>query len=129
VSGNNLSKSPAWAGAFGVQYEFDVGRWGFFTPRFQTQFQDTTYYRVFNTDFDSQEPFIKYDAKIMWRSEDDRFTAEVFGVNLSDEDVLNSVVIGSQLTGGAGFGQYQAPRTYGVRLGINYVSDWLAEML
>ncbi len=129
VSGNNLSRSPSWAGSLGVQYELDVGRWGFFTPRFQTQFQDTTYYRVFNTDFDSQEPFIKYDAKIMWRSEDDRFTAEVFGVNLTDEDVLNSVVIGSQLTGGQGFGQYQPPRTYGVRVGINYVSDWLDEML
>lgn len=128
VSGNNLSKSPAWAGSLGIQYEFDMGRWGFFTPRFQTQYQGKTYYRVFNTDFDSQNPFIKYDAKIMWRSEDDRFSAEVFGVNLSDEDVLNSVFIGSQLSGGQAFGQYQAPRTYGIRIGVNYVSDWLAEL-
>lgn len=128
VSGNNLSKAPPWAGSFGVQYEIDLGRWGFITPRFQTQFQGKTYYRVFNTSFDSQNPFIKYDAKIMWRSEDSRFTAEVFGVNLSDEDVLNSVFIGSQFSGGQAFGQYQAPRTYGVKIGIQYVSDWLAEL-
>jgi iron complex outermembrane receptor protein len=128
VSGNSLSRSPAWAGSIGIQYELDFGRWGFFTPRFQTQYQDTTYYRVFNTEFDSQDPFIKYDAKIMWRSEDDRFKAEVFGVNLSDEDVINSVIVGSTFSGGQAFAQYQAPRTYGVKFGINYVSDWVADI-
>jgi iron complex outermembrane receptor protein len=129
LSGNSLTKSPAWAGAFGIQYEFDFGSWGYFTPRFQTQFQGKTYYRVFNTEFDSQDPFAKYDAKLMWRSEDERFSAEVFGVNLSDEDVLNSVLTGSQLTGGQALGQFTPPRTYGVKLGINYTSDWFADLL
>jgi len=138
VSGQHLTNAPEWAGSFGIQYEFDFGRWGYFTPRFATQFQGLTYYRVFNayhglpknpnllylTD-DKQDPFIKYDAKIMWRSEDERFTAEVFGVNLSDKDVLNNVVVGSALSGGQAFGQYQPPRTYGIKFGINYISDLL----
>lgn len=142
VSGNTLSKSPPWAGAFGIQYELDFGRWGFFTPRFQTQFQDKTFYRVFNS-YEGVEPedgvyrleddftdaFIKYDAKIMWRSEDDRFYAEIFGANLSDEDVINSVFVGSQFSGGQAFAQYQPPRTYGVKIGINSISDWVSDWL
>jgi iron complex outermembrane receptor protein len=129
VSGNSLPKAPRWAGSIGIQYALDLGRWGYLIPRFQTQFQDRTYYRVFNKDEFSQDPFIKFDAKLTWRSQNDRFSGELFGVNLTNEDVINSLIVGPQATGGQVLGQYQAPRLFGVRLGITYTSDLVAGLL
>jgi len=125
VSGNQLPKAPKWAGAFGVQYTVDLGRFGFLTPRAQTQFQGRTYFRVFNKQEFSQEKFIKVDLKLTWRSEDDRFWSEVFVTNLTDVNVINSMFVGPQATGGQVLTQMQPPRTFGGRIGINYVSDWV----
>ena len=100
----SMSRIPLGANFADRKLGRPISRSYFQRYAFQTQFQGQTYYRVFNEGVDGQDPFIKYDAKVMWRSEDDRFTAEVFGVNLSDEDVLNSLFIGSAFTGG------QAPR-------------------
>jgi iron complex outermembrane receptor protein len=127
VTGNSLSRSPAWAGSFGMQYTLDFGRWGYMTPRIQTQFQGKTYYRVFNKDELSQDPFAKLDLKLMWASENDRFKAELFVYNLTDEDVINSIIIGPRASGGQGLAQYQAPRTFGIQIGVNYVADLLQE--
>jgi iron complex outermembrane receptor protein len=123
VSGNQLSRSPSWAGSLGVQYTLDFGRWGFFTPRAQTQFQGKTYFRVFNREEFSQEPFAKLDVKLMWRSESDRYKAEIFAVNLTDEDVINSMIVGPVQSGGQILAQYQPPRVIGVQFGVNYLSD------
>jgi len=127
VSGNSLPKAPPWAGALGIQYTLDFGKWGYFTPRVQTQFQGKTYYRVFEDDEFSQDPYAKVDLKLMWRSENERFAAEAFVYNLNDEDVVNSMFVGPQATGGQVLGQYQAPRTYGVQFSLNYVSDLLED--
>ncbi len=123
VSGNSLPKAPNWAGSLGVQYTIDLGRFGFLTPRAQTQFQGQTFFRVFNLEEFSQAPFAKLDLKLFWRSQDDRFTAEFFVNNVTDEDVINSVFVGPQQTGGQVLAQYQPPRLVGFKIGVNYMSD------
>jgi iron complex outermembrane receptor protein len=128
VSGNSLPKAPSWAGSFGIQYDLDMGRWGIFTPRFQTQFQGETFFRVFNLDQFAQEEYIKFDAKLNWLSEDGRFFGELFVVNFTDEEVLNSLIVGSAFTGGQVLGQYQPPRLYGVKLGIRTLGDLMPEL-
>jgi iron complex outermembrane receptor protein len=125
VSGNQLPKAPKWAGSFGAQYTIDLGRFGFLTPRAQTQFQGRTYFRVFNKQDFSQDKFIKVDLKMTWRSEDDRFWSEFFVTNVTDVNVINSMFVGPQGTGGQVLAQMQPPRTFGARVGINYVSDWV----
>jgi iron complex outermembrane receptor protein len=129
VTGNEQPKAPSYAGSLGIQYEFDLGPRGFLIPRIQSQFQGRTFYRVFNRDEFSNEDFIKYDAKLTWRSENERYALELYGVNLTDEEVLNSLFVGSTFTGGQVLGQYQPPRTYGVKLSVNYVADWIEDLL
>ena len=54
---------------------------------------------------------------------------ELFVVNFTDEDILNSLVIGPSFTGGQVLGQYQPPRLYGVKLGIRTLGDLLPDNL
>jgi len=123
VSGNQLPKAPSWAGAFGIEYEIPLGRFGAITPRFQLQYQAKTFFRIFNREEFSQDPFVKLDASIRWWSESQRFYAEFFGRNLTDVDVINSMLVGPQASGGQVLGQYQPPRLFGIKLGIGFISD------
>jgi iron complex outermembrane receptor protein len=125
VSGNRLPRAPAWAGGFGIEYGIDLGRWGLITPRFALQFQGRTYFRVFNKKEFSQEPFVKLDSSVRWRSESQRFFGEFFVTNITDEDVINFMFVGPAATGGQVLGQYQPPRLFGIRLGFDFVSDLL----
>jgi iron complex outermembrane receptor protein len=123
VSGNQLPKAPVIGGSFGIQYAAEAGRWGTFTPRAQVQGQTRTYYRVFNRDEFSQEGFAKLDLQMSWLSEDGRFQLVGFVNNVTDVDVLNFLFVGAATNGSPVLGQYLAPRTWGIRLGINYTSD------
>lgn len=123
VSGNFLPKAPEFSGSFGVQYALGAGRWGTFSPRAQLQGQSRTYFRVFNREEFSQEGFVKLDLSLDWVSEDERFSIRGFVNNVTDEDVLNFLFVGSPAFGGHVTGQYMAPRTWGVRLGVNYTND------
>lgn len=128
VSGNSLPKAPDWAGSFGIQYTVDLGGWGFLTPRFQTQYQGRTYFRVFNKSEFSQDPYAKLDATLTWESEDTRFKGEFFVRNLTDEDVINSMFVGPITTGGQVLAQYQPPRLIGARISVNSISDWVNDL-
>jgi len=123
VSGNQLPKAPVIGGSFGIQYAAEAGKWGTFTPRLQVQGQTRTYYRVFNRDEFSQEGFAKLDLQMSWLSEDGRFQLVGFVNNVTDVDVLNFLFVGAATNGSPVLGQYLAPRTWGIRLGINYTSD------
>jgi iron complex outermembrane receptor protein len=120
VSGNRLPKAPEWSGSFGIQYTFDLGRYGQLVPRAQTQFQARTFFRVFNREEFSQDPFAKLDVRLTWRSESGALFAELFGANVTDVDVINFEFVGSQFVGGPVFAAYQPPRTWGFRVGATY---------
>ena len=125
VSGNDLPRAPTFAGSLGIQYNWDLGRWGVFSPRVQAQGQSRTYFRVFNKDIFSQAPFAKVDLSLDWLSEDERLSMRFFVNNVNDVDVLNFLFIAPRISAGAVTGgSYLPPRTFGIRFGVNYTSDF-----
>lgn len=124
LSGNALEKAPRFAGSFGIQYDWDLGRWGIWSPRAQMQSQSRTYYRTFNKEEFSQDPFAKLDLSLEWRSEDGVFLVRGFVNNVTDVDVINFLFIGPPQIGAPTLAFYLPPRTWGLRVGVTTLPDW-----
>jgi iron complex outermembrane receptor protein len=119
-SGNELSRSPEWKLTLHGEYEIPIGRFGSLTPRVNYSWQDDTYFRVFNRDFDLQEAYHKTDAKLLWESPEQRWSAEVFVENIEDNAIKDYILIGSRAFQSPPLAWYSAPRFYGVRVGFKY---------
>jgi iron complex outermembrane receptor protein len=119
-SDNDLSRAPEWTFTLAAEYEISLGDYGWLTPRVQYTWQDDTYYRVFNQEFDLQESHHLTDLKLAWRSPEERWEAEVFITNIEDEAPKQNILVGSSFAGSPALAWWGAPRFYGVRVGFRY---------
>jgi outer membrane receptor protein involved in Fe transport len=119
-SGNELSRAPRWKITLSGGYEIPLGRLGSLTPRVQYTWQDDTYFRAFNRDFDLQESYHLTDAKLEWQSPEERWSAEVFVQNIEDEAPKHNILIGGRAFGSPPFAWYGPPRFYGFQIGFKY---------
>jgi iron complex outermembrane receptor protein len=119
-SGNELSRSPRWKLTFSGDYEIPLGRFGSLTPRIQYTWQDDTYFRAFNTDFDLQEAYHLTNAKVVWTSPEQRWSVEAFIDNIEDEAAKQNILVGPRGFGAPPFAWYNPPRFYGIQVGFKY---------
>ncbi len=119
-AGNQLSRAPEWKYTLSAEYEIPLGDLGFLTPRVQYSFQDDTYHRVFNRSFDLQGDHHLTDVKLVWRSLEGRWEAEVFVQNVEDEAVKEYILIGPSFIDSPPLAWYNEPRFYGFRIGFRY---------
>src|SRR5262249_3058688 len=63
LTGNQLSRSPKWKYTLSADYQIPMGRFGSLTPRVQYTWQDDTFFRAFNRDFDLQKAYHLTDLK------------------------------------------------------------------
>jgi len=119
-SGNQLSRAPEWKILLAAEYEIPLGGWGSLTPRVQYAWQNDTYFRAFNKDFDLQEPYHQTDAKLIWSSPEQRWDAEVFVTNIEDEAPIQNLFIGARSNGAPPVAWWGPPRFYGFRVGFKY---------
>ena len=115
-SGNSLINSPDLSANLSVQYTFDLGRVGALTARAQSHWQDDWYHRPYNLAEDKEDSYMATDVRLIWRSPEERWYAEAFVNNISDEEFATSI----EVTNGGFFGNINPPRIWGVRLGVNY---------
>jgi iron complex outermembrane receptor protein len=120
VAGNSLPRSPRFSVNTGIQYEIELGEFGFLTPRFQFRWQDRSYFRVFNRRDFSQPPYHWADVRLTWRSADERWTIETFLNNVTDVDVINNILLGPTTAGAPVLAFYREPRTWGIRFSARW---------
>ncbi|MBW1750485.1 MAG: TonB-dependent receptor, partial [Deltaproteobacteria bacterium] len=109
VSGNRMPYSPEWKFNFAAQYVFTVGDHGFLTVRGNLNWIDDIYFDHFQNDVLGEDAYTLIDALVRYETAGGRWSFELFGKNLSEEeyytykrDALGAVagIIGAPMTVG-----------------------------
>jgi iron complex outermembrane receptor protein len=67
--------------------------------------------------FSFQDAYTTFDARLIWRSADSPLSVQAYVKNLTEEDVVTETTV---FSGNRAMVDYNAPRTYGVRVGWNF---------
>jgi iron complex outermembrane receptor protein len=118
LAGNPTRNSPDWAWNLHGEFDFGTALGGVFTLMGDISYKDDLYFTEFSRLLEGQDSYTIYDAQLRYASEDGRWIAELWGKNLSDEDVASSTF---QLATARVIGvTYMPPRMYGLTLGYQF---------
>ena len=119
LAGNPTRNSPDWA--WNVHAEYDLGGanlGGVFTLMGDVSFKDDVYFTEFARLLEGQEDYTILDLQLRYVSEGGQWTAELWGKNVTDEDVASSTF---QLATARVIGvTYMPPQTYGLTVGYQF---------
>jgi iron complex outermembrane recepter protein len=133
LCGSTLTNAPKFAGVFGMTYDgpLNSSGWGLignFNVNYQSSRRTSTLpfddlnataglYTPAPVPLDIQEASMKINARLGFRTPDERFTFELWGTNLSNEKT-RTITFNTPLRGGAGARDrsafYDEPRMYGL---------------
>ena len=121
--GNRLNQTPPYALNLGAEYAFDVG-FGTLTPRVDTYFSGKVDFLPDNFVTSRQKAYHTTNLRLTWNSPDSRYKVDAFVANIEDDDIisndgLQSISLGQQVLEPDNF-VYYPPRTYGLRVGVNF---------
>jgi iron complex outermembrane receptor protein len=118
LAGNPTRNSPDWAGNVHGEYDFGLTGQGTLTLMADVSYKDDVYFTEFARLLEGQEAYTIFDAQLRYVSGDGRWSAELWGKNLSDEEVASSTF---QLATARVIGvTYMPPRTYGLTVGYQF---------
>jgi len=105
--------------SYGAQYTFDTNV-GPFTVRGDGRSISSVYFDQFNTGANSQGAFTTLNASIGWKDVSRGLSVTAFVRNISNGLNKNGDFVYGGIVGYALAGDYNPPRTYGVRLGVKF---------
>ena len=115
-------QTPKYTLNFGAQYAFDTGV-GLVTPRIDVFRSGDLFFLSANSPLERQGAYTLVDVSVLWKAPGERWTVEGFVRNVGDKDIISNDGLQSN-TLGNGFGldnyAYYPPRTWGVRVGVNF---------
>jgi len=114
LAGKQIPFNPKSKFTFGGRYDIDLGGSGTLTPSANAIVSSSYYNTDYNTVLDIQKAYAKFDARLAWRSTDDRYGIDLFVENIGDIAVKNRGVFGSQGLNAS----YETPRFYGIKLSV-----------
>lgn len=119
LSGNRLPNAPKYTLTYGAQYSFETGI-GEITFRGDGRKISSVFFDQFNVRSNSEKAKTTLNASIAWRDANERFSASLFVKNLTDTLSKNGSFVYAGFAGYPLAGNYDPPRTYGARFGVEF---------
>ena len=119
LGGNSLPNSPEWTISLGAQYTWSMGDWDA-TIRGDYYRQTDSFSRIYNAPTDELEGWSNVNATFTLVNSGWGLTVEVYGKNLTDEEVLTDTYLTDDSSGLFRNGFYGEPRTYGVSIAKSF---------
>ncbi len=130
LRGKKLPRSPEWSLTAAYEHTVDLPNGGALVPWVSVHWEDEYYLRAFNVGdvvdaatgelterySDKEDAFVNVDASLRYKSADEKWYAELYGRNLTDERVKNRFSESEGIIKGS----YNPPRLYGVRFGYEF---------
>lgn len=117
-AGNTTRNTPEWAYNIHGEYDVPLADNGVITLAADVSYKDEQFFSEFNNDVEGTDSYTLVDASLNWTSADERWSASLWGKNLTDEFVeAGSFTVSLSRTVGR---TYLPPRTYGLTVGYNF---------
>ena len=118
LSGNRMVQSPEWSWSLGATVFMTLPNDWEAAATVSATYKDQVYFSQFNHDALGQDDVTTVNANLALTSQDGDWSVNVWGKNLTDEEVYVGTFILNSSRTNAGF--MAPPRTYGVTLGYNF---------
>jgi len=106
VSGNIMPHAPEWKIVAGAQYVFQIGDFGFLTPRGDLTWTDDVFHDQFNEGLRQQEAFALINASLGFETSEGNWKFELYAKNLTDKEYYFTTFSASEnVTGYVGIPQ------------------------
>jgi iron complex outermembrane recepter protein len=112
LTGNRLPYAQKVQASVSFSHEIPMGNLGVITPLVVATYSSGYYGQPTNAEIEKQGAYTKLDLKLNWQITD-RFQAQAFVDNITDESTINRFVWGG---GGALQVSYASPRTFGLKV-------------
>lgn len=121
-SGCRMARTPDWTLNVGYQHTWQIASGAKVVGRVQTHYESSKNLEYHGFAQNKQGSFSKTDLSLTYTSADDRWNLQGYVRNLEDDDVRTASspnsTTGLATNGNGEF--YASPRTYGLRLGVNF---------
>lgn len=117
LTGNQLPGATKWAANASAEIQLPVSDAGTLKLRGGISYRSRVFFNEFNNAL-NQPGNTKVDASLRFDSANDHWYVSVWGKNLANKLVIGAQTMGVGAFGFPVYGGYEAPRTFGVTLGV-----------
>ncbi|UAJ10979.1 TonB-dependent receptor [Glacieibacterium megasporae] len=137
LAGNELAHAPRFSATATYEHDFKLTNGGSFTPRATVHYETRSWLSFFDgdrtnrvvngvpvyygSDFDKQKAYSRTDLALRYNAPADKYLLELFVQNVEDGKIrTNASTFGPTQYAPVFLSNYQAPRTFGGRVRLNF---------